>query len=410
MPEYQDIYDIHRNLTGKNVLRGTRRAEGEYILVIHLLVFDENGRFLVQRRVDDKASWPGMWDISLGGIAQTGDDSRTAAQREAKEELGLDLDLSDTEPVFSFRAHKTFDDYWMVQIDSSTPLTLQPEEVAETRWVDRKGWEELLATHQVIPYSFQNLLFDLYEKQFPGTRVFPFGDPEVIRAAVFDMDGLLLDTERVARESWRKAGAEFHIDDIDSILDACVGRNEAGDREVFRQRLGEDFPYEEFRARTRALSHAATDVEVPVKAGAKEILTALKAHGIRLAVASSTRNVTVRDQLSRAGLLEFFDAVVTGDTVENGKPHPEIYLKACDALQTAPEECIAFEDSCNGLRSAYRARMYPIQIPDLIPPNLESNALSWKTFPSLAAAQEYLLTSKVALGKTLDEGLAELLV
>jgi HAD superfamily hydrolase (TIGR01509 family) len=356
-----------------------------------MLIFDENGRFLVQRRVDDKATWPGMWDISLGGIAQSGDDSRRAAEREASEELGLTLDLSDTEPVFTVRAPKTFDDYWMVQIPSSTKLTLQPEEVAEVRWVSRAEWEALLATHQVIPYSFQYILFDLYEKHFPGTRLFPFGNPARIRGAVFDMDGLLLDTERVARESWRTAAAEFNVAEIDSILDACVGRNEAGDREVFRQRLGEDFPYEDFRARCRALSHAVTDAEVPVKAGAAEILRTFRAAGLRLAVASSTRSITVRDQLGRAGLLDFFDAVITGDTVTNGKPHPEIFCKACDALGLAPAECLAFEDSCNGLRSAYRAGMFTVQIPDLIRPGIESNALSWKTFASLGAAMDWLM-------------------
>lgn len=390
MPEYQDIYDIHRNLTGKKVLRGTKRAADEYILVIHMLVFDENGRFLVQRRVDDKATWPGMWDISLGGIAQSGDDSRRACEREAFEELGLDIDLSDTEPVFTVRAPKTFDDYWMIQIPSTTPLTLQPEEVAEAKWVTREEWHALLDTHQVIPYSFQYRLFDMYEKGFPGTRIFPFHNPAQIRGAIFDMDGLLLDTERVADQAWAQAGQEFGLADPKKAIDGCRGLNDAGMKHWFEVHLP-GFNYEGFRLRARTLSHAVTDVKVPVKEGAAEILQALKAKGLRLAVASSTRGVTVRDQLGRAGLLPYFDEVITGDTVTHGKPHPEIYRKACEALGLAPSECLAFEDSVNGLRSAYRAGTYTVQIPDpeVQTPGIESNALSWKTFASLTAAREY---------------------
>ncbi|MBR1457821.1 MAG: HAD-IA family hydrolase, partial [Oscillospiraceae bacterium] len=78
------------------------------------------------------------------------------------------------------------------------------------------------------------------------------------------------------------------------------------------------------------------------------------------------------------------------DKVTHGKPDPEIYLTAASLLGTDPKECIAFEDSRNGLRSAYRAGMYPIQIPDLVPPGVESDALSWKTFPSLVEAREFL--------------------
>lgn len=395
MAEYQDIYDIHRRLTGKKIMRGMPRAEGEYVLVVHLLIFDREGHFLVQRRVDDKASWPGMWDISLGGMAQSGDDSRRAVEREAREELGLTLDLSDTEPVFTFRAPKTFDDYWMAEIDHDTPLKLQPEEVAEARWVDRSEWEALLASHQVIPYSFQYMLFDLYEKHFPGTRVFPFGDPKCIRGAVFDMDGLLLDTERVADMAWAQAGKEFGLSDPMKAINGCRGLNDAGMRHWFEVNAAPDFDYTNFRMRAREFSHAVTDVEVPVKAGASEILAAFRKAGLRLAVASSTRGVTVRDQLGRAGLLGYFDEVITGDTVLNGKPHPEIFRKACDALGLAPEECLAFEDSHNGLRSAYRAGMFPIQIPDVQKPNIESNALSWKTFGSLLEARDWLMQQSI---------------
>lgn len=394
MPEYQDIYDIHRNLTGKTVLRGERRAADEYILIIHLLLFDKQGRFLAQQRVPDKASWPGMWDVSLGGIAQSGDDSRRAAEREAFEELGLKLDLSETEPIFQFRSGNTFDDYWLAEVDSKhLELKLQPEEVIDAKWVTRPEWEALVAARKVIPYSFQYILFDLYEKHFPGTRIFPFGDPETVKGAVFDMDGLLLDTERVADMAWERAGAEFGLADPQKAINACRGLNDAGMRAYFEKACDADFDYEGFRARARALSHEVTDAKVPVKEGAAEILQTLKKKGIRLAVASSTREVTVRDQLSRGGLLQYFDEVITGDMVTEGKPLPEIFEKACAALGLAPSECLAFEDSVNGLRSAYRAGTFPVQIPDVQKPGIESNALSWKTFPSLLAARDWLLKS-----------------
>ena len=390
MPEYQDIYDIHRRPTGRTILRGTPRQPGEYILVIHLMLFDTDGRLLVQQRVPDKATWPGMWDISLGGLAQTGDDSRTAAEREALEELGLHLDLSDTEPVFSIRGDGTFDDYYTAVVPAGTPLTLQPEEVAQAAWVTRTQWADLLRSRQVIPYFFAERIFDLAQQGFPGARVFPEHTPSCIRGAVFDMDGLLLDTERVADRAWDEAAARFGFTDVARAKAACRGVNEAATREFFLRTYGESFDYDGFRSLTRTLAHAVTDVEVPVKEGAARILRTLHDAGIRLAVASSSREATVRDELSRAGLLPFFDAVVTGDQVTRSKPDPEIFLRACKAIGCAPGNCFAFEDSVNGIRSAFRAGMIPVHIPDLQPANTETRALTWKRFATLSEACDFL--------------------
>ncbi len=391
MPEYLDIYDQKRCRTGKTILRGTPLQAGEFCLVVHLLLFDTNGRFLVQKRTDDRTSWPGMWDISLGGHAQAGDSSEQALAREAAEELGLQLDVSDTSPVFSCRMGHVHDDYWMVQVDAQKiSLHPQKEEVAELRWVNREEWGALLQSHQVIPYTFSPYLFDLYDKQFPGFRLFPRGNPACIRGAVFDMDGLLLDTERVVNEAWDEAARRTGFSDVEFAKRSCLGLNEASTRAFFLRTYGEAFPYDTFRSLTRQLAHEVLDVHVPVKEGAAQLLSALKAKGIALAVASSTREVTVRDQLSRAGLLPYFSAVITGDMVTHGKPHPEIFMKACEALQLPPEECLGFEDSVNGIRSAFRAGMYPVHIPDLAPANAETQALSWKAFPSLTQALQEL--------------------
>ncbi|MBR4318550.1 MAG: HAD-IA family hydrolase, partial [Oscillospiraceae bacterium] len=140
----------------------------------------------------------------------------------------------------------------------------------------------------------------------------------------------------------------------------------------------------------RQLTKEALEKNIPVKEGAEEILKFLKLKNIRLAVASSTREVTVRKQLEKVGLLQYFDEVMTGDMVQNGKPDPEIFEKACSALGLNPEVCITFEDSLNGIRSAYRAKTYPIHIPDIQPENQETIAFSWKKFSSLTEARKFL--------------------
>lgn len=389
--EYIDVYDRARNHTGKVVPRGTPQGEGEYHLVVHMLIFNKDGKLLIQRRVPEKHSWPDMWDISVSGLAQAGDTSASAAEREALEELGLIVNLQNTSPVFSFCADNVFDDYWMVQLDTNdVPLKLQREEVSEARWVNRKEWESLIAERKVLPYTFQYQIFDLYQRNFPGTRLFPFGDPPAVCGAVFDMDGLLLDTENVVNRAWEEAAKSMQFENMQFAKKACLGMNRASTEAFFERTYGDSFDYHAFLELARTIAHRSLDVCVPVKSGAEEILRLLKSKGIALAVASSTREVTVRDLLGRCGLLQYFDAVITGDKVTNGKPHPEIFRTACEALGIDPQYCIGFEDSKNGIRSAYRAGLYPIQIPDQEPAATETFALSWKVFDSLHDAAAFL--------------------
>lgn len=173
---------------------------------------------------------------------------------------------------------------------------------------------------------------------------------------------------------------------------ACIGLNRESTLAFFEKTYGKDFDYQNFLETARNLTKEALAQNLPVKEGAEEILKFLKSRNIRLAVASSTREETVRRQLERAGLLQYFDKVITGDMVQNGKPHPEIFSKACKALELSPETCLAFEDSVNGIRSAYRAKTYPIHIPDIQPENQETVALSWKKFASLTEAKAFLET------------------
>ena len=130
---------------------------------------------------------------------------------------------------------------------------------------------------------------------------------------------------------------------------------------------------------------------LPLKSGARELLSALNGSGTPLALASSTRTETVRRELRDAGLLDFFDVVIGGDQVTRSKPHPEIFLRAAAELGTAPEECCVIEDSFNGIRAAAAAGMHPLMVPDMLQPDEEILALAERVFPSLHEVRNFFL-------------------
>ena len=109
--EIWDCYDVDRNLTGRKMRRGEPIKDGDYHLVVHACVFDSRGRMLIQKRTEDKIGWPGMWDVTMGGSAVSGETSREAAKRELFEEVGLDLDFSGKKPNLSVNYGHNFDDF-----------------------------------------------------------------------------------------------------------------------------------------------------------------------------------------------------------------------------------------------------------------------------------------------------------
>lgn len=132
--------------------------------------------------------------------------------------------------------------------------------------------------------------------------------------------------------------------------------------------------------------------ELPVKPGVYELFDFLKKNNYKIGLASSTRKEVVTLQMKQVGLLPFFDVLVCGDMVQNSKPHPEIYLKACELLGAAPSSCFAVEDSFNGIRSAHGAGMKTIMVPDLLTPDEEITALLYKKCDSLLDVKEFLGT------------------
>ncbi len=210
-------------------------------------------------------------------------------------------------------------------------------------------------------------------------------------AVVFDMDGVIFDSERAVLAVWQELAAELGLGEIEAVFRRCIGTNKARTREI----LGETFPaldFAVFDTETRRRFQAKWGGgRLPVKPGAAELLGALRERGVPLALASSTDSAVVRQELDEAGLLGYFDAVIGGDQVHVSKPNPEIFLLAARALGTAPENCFVIEDSFNGIRAARAAGRHGVMVPDLLPPDGEMEQLAEVILPDLAAAEEYII-------------------
>ena len=211
------------------------------------------------------------------------------------------------------------------------------------------------------------------------------------RAVIFDLDGVLLDSERVAMDRWRQAGELLGLDGIEQVYLRCIGTTPAKTREIMEEAYGPGFSLEDFYTLLRVRFRRGELGHMPVKAGAREILEALKAAGLILAVASSSPEDYVRRELAAAGLLDFFDHVVTGDMVTHSKPDPEIFFKAGALCGAEPEEIWVIEDSFNGIRAAHAAGMRPLMVPDLIPPDGEMRKKAEAILADLPAARAYIL-------------------
>ena len=206
---------------------------------------------------------------------------------------------------------------------------------------------------------------------------------ENIKAIIFDMDGVILDSESISDITWRKAAEEKGLTVNDEILNACRGSNKNDTIQTLKKYYGSDFDSEAFLERTSILFHEIEEKDgIPLLPYAKEILSYLKTR-YRLALASSTRGPTVERQLRAAGVIDFFETRTTGEMVEHSKPNPEIYLMACKSIGMNPEDCVAIEDSLNGIRSAYAAGLKPIMVIDKVQPTEEIKKMCCNIFDSL---------------------------
>ena len=209
-------------------------------------------------------------------------------------------------------------------------------------------------------------------------------DGSMIEAIVFDMDGLLFDSERIVQRSWEEAGNQLGLEHMGETIYHTLGMNLAGRNHYFRNTIAKDFPCEEFAKQARIWFYKIVNEEgLPMKNGARKLLEYGKVNGYRMAIATTSRKEYALKNLKAAKIYDFFDAGVFGDMVQHAKPDPEIYLKACDSIGAYPANCIALEDAPAGIRAAYAAGMKPIMIPDLVAPTPEIEALLYGTCDTL---------------------------
>lgn len=207
---------------------------------------------------------------------------------------------------------------------------------------------------------------------------------ENVELVIFDMDGLMFDTEMMYLKFAPGTIKELGYDIKEDILKKTVGTNHKWASEIFKAEGYPDFPFVELWKRLDIkYSDYFEEFGVPIKNGLFEMLEFLKGINMKMAVATSSRRVKAEKLLNESGAMKYFDLTMFGDEILNGKPDPEIFLKTADTLNTEYKKCLVFEDSINGIKAAHSAGMIPVMIPDVIEPTEEITNLIYKKYDSL---------------------------
>ena len=215
----------------------------------------------------------------------------------------------------------------------------------------------------------------------------------MIKAVVFDMDGVIFDAEKLYRKHWMISAKENNLDEsvMQSLLDKIAGATKERNEKLMKSYFGQDFDYMRFRKLTMdRMDQDIAENGVDLKPGVFELFDYLKERGLLIGLATSTQKERAEGNLKRAGVLDYFDGIMYGGIVEHGKPAPDIYEHACELLGVRPEEAIGIEDSVNGIKSSHAAGLYTIMVVDLIQPNDEVKALADQIYYSLFDVKDYV--------------------
>lgn len=206
----------------------------------------------------------------------------------------------------------------------------------------------------------------------------------MVKAVIFDMDGLMLDTERYGEQFHRRALEERGLPFLEGLSAQITGRNHVQVHRILLERYGPDYPFDAVHARIAQLWDEYLDHHpVPVKPGLFPLLEYLREQSIPAAVATSTSRPIALSRLEKAGIAPYLSVMVFGDMVERSKPEPDIFLTAANKLGAKPEDTMVLEDSPNGILAAHRAGMLPVMIPDMLPPDEELLKLVYRRLERL---------------------------
>ncbi len=214
--------------------------------------------------------------------------------------------------------------------------------------------------------------------------------PRIVRAVVFDMDGLLVDSETVIFRAMERASSDIGRKMPFAVFQQMVGLQDADSDRIVAAHFGEGFDLQAWSDAVRA--HALEEMEagVALKAGVEEILEFLAVAKIPCAIATSSGRKAVERSLGRRGLTARFGAIISRELQTKGKPHPQPFLKAAEALGIDPTDCLALEDSHNGVRAASAAGMMTIMVPDMLDPTEEMETLTIRIAHDLHEVRELL--------------------
>ena len=190
---------------------------------------------------------------------------------------------------------------------------------------------------------------------------------QTLEAVVFDMDGLMFDSERIVQMSWSKAGEILGYGPLGENIYHTLGFNLQKRAAYFKNKYGEEFPFEKFLNEYRKFYWSYVNNNgLPIKKGLHELLSFLKDKNIKMAIATSSSDTSAKNNITKAEIAHYFNTIISGNMVKKSKPSPEIYQTACKQLNVLPEHAMALEDSPNGLRAAHAAGMMAVMVPDLL--------------------------------------------